>query len=54
MKNNLIKYKLLNICKNKERVNNLYKFYYKCIITYKEKSKCRNIFEIRKENYGRV
>ena len=60
MKNNLIKYKLLNIFKNKERAykSNLkfyfYQFYYKGIMTYKEQTKCRNIIQIRKENYATI
>ena len=60
MKNNLIKYKLLNIFKNKERAYKynlkfyFYQFYYKGIMTYKEQTKCRNIIEIRKENYPTI
>ena len=58
--NNLRKYKLLYIFKNKERAYkynlkfHFYQFYYKGIMTNKEKTKNNNIIEIRKENYGKI
>ena len=60
IKNSLKKNKLLNILKNKERdyKYNLkfyfYQFYYKGIMSYREKSKTNNIIEIRKDNYGKI
>ena len=60
IKNNLRKYKLLNIFKNRERAYKynlkfyFYQFYYKSIMNNREKTKTNNIIEIKKENYGKI
>ena len=60
IKNNKIKYRLLNIIKNREFSDKsylkkyFYKFYYKGIIAQKEENKNKNIIKIGKDNYAKI